>query len=89
MEAGNVFVRIAQLQLLKNVVPHLPGGAGGEGRDGMIGKMRAQPAQLPVFGAEFVPPFRNAMRFVDGEKANRHALSQSTVSSRANRSGER
>ena len=39
VKAGNVLVGLAQLQLLQNVVPHVPRGAGREGRDGAIRKM--------------------------------------------------
>ena len=74
MKAGNVFVRIAQLQLVKNVVPHPLGGAGGEGRNGTVGKMRAQTAQLPVFRAKLMPPLRDAMGFVNREKRDRYTL---------------
>ena len=42
MEAGDVFVRLAELELLQDVVPHAAGGAGGEGGDGLIRKMLAQ-----------------------------------------------
>ena len=74
VKAGNVLVRIAQLQLMKNVVTHSPGGAGGKGRDGTIRKVRSQPAQLPVFGTKLMPPFGDAMRFIDGEESDGHSL---------------
>ena len=73
MEAGDVLVRVAQAELLQDVVPHLAGGAGRERRDRVIRKQLAQAAQLPVFRTKLVPPFGNAMRFVDGEKRQRHA----------------
>ena len=41
---------------------------------GLIGKMLAQRAQLPVLRPELVAPLRNAMRFVDGEEGDRNAL---------------
>src|SRR5215469_6032728 len=34
--------------------------------------MRAQAAQLAVFWAKLMPPFRNAVRLVDGKKGYRH-----------------
>ena len=74
MKAGDVFVRFAQLKLVNDVVAHALRGAGGECGDGTVGKMDSQAAQLAVFGAKLVSPFRNAMRFVDGEKRDRHAL---------------
>ncbi len=74
MKAGNVFVRIAQLKLIKDVVPHPPGGARRKSGDGPVRKMGAQAAQLAVFGAKFVPPFRDAVRLIDGEECDRNAL---------------
>ncbi len=68
MKAGNVFMRLAQRKLPNDVMPHVLRGAGREGRDGAIRKMIAQAAQQAVFGAKLVAPFRNAMRFVNGEK---------------------
>ena len=44
VKAGNIFVGLAHLQLMKNVVPHALRGAGRKGRDGAVGKMRAQRA---------------------------------------------
>ena len=41
VEAGDVLVRIAQPELFQNVVPHAPGGAGGERGDGLIGEVLA------------------------------------------------
>jgi hypothetical protein len=73
VEAGDVFVRVAELKLLQNIVPHALGGAGGEGGDRLVGKVLAQRAQLAVLGAEFVAPFGDAVGFVDGEERQRHA----------------
>ena len=39
VKAGNIFVRMAHLQLMKNVMAHSLRGAGGEGRDRAIRKM--------------------------------------------------
>ena len=44
MEAGDVEIGLAHLQLLQNVVPDLPRRAGGEGRDRKLRKAGAQPA---------------------------------------------
>ena len=74
MEAGDVFVRIAKLELLEDIVAHAPGGAGGEGGDGLIGKVLPQRAELAVLGAKLVAPFGDAVGFVDGEKSQRNAL---------------
>ena len=71
MEAGDVEMRIAHLQLLQNVVPHLPRRAGGEGRNRKLGKARAQSAELAVVGPELVAPLGNAMRLIDRKKSYR------------------
>ena len=68
MKAGNVLVGIAKLELIQNVMPHAPGRAGRKCRDGTIGKVTAQTAQLPVLGTKLMSPFGDAMRFVDGEE---------------------
>ena len=73
MKAGDAAVRIAESKLSNDVMPHTLRGAGGEGGDGAVGKMRAQAAELAVFGSEFVAPLRNAMRFVNRKKQNRNA----------------
>src|ERR1700686_4628004 len=73
-KAGNVLVRIAQAELLDNVVANALGGAGGERRDGVVGKEFAELAELAVLRTEFVTPFGNAMRFIDGEKGERQAF---------------
>ena len=67
MEAGDVFVGLAELELFDDVVADVLGGAGGEGGDGAIGEMGAQIIELAVFGAEFVAPFGDAVGFVDYE----------------------
>ena len=67
-KAGDVSVRIAQAELLDDVVANALGGAGGEGGDGTIGEEFAEAAKLPIFGAEVMAPFGDAMCFVDGEK---------------------
>ena len=68
MEADDILVRLAQLELLQNIVPHAPRGAGREGCDGAIGKVAPQTAQLPVVRPEFMPPLRDTVRLVDGKK---------------------
>ena len=70
VKAGNVLIRLAQAQLLQNVVADAARGAGRERGDGLIRKIFAQRAELPVLRTEFVAPFGDAMRFVDGKKCN-------------------
>ncbi len=73
MEAGDVLVGIAQAELTQDVVANRFCRARGEGRDGVIREKFPQSPELPVFRAKFMSPFRNAVRFVDGEKRQRHA----------------
>src|ERR1019366_827095 len=74
VEAGDVFVGIAKLELMDDVVPHTLRGARSERGNGAVGKMDPQAAQLAVFRAELVAPLRDAVRFVNGEERDRHAL---------------
>ena len=73
MEAGNVLVRIRELQLLQDVMADAAGGAGRKRGNRTVREMRAQFAQLPVFRPELVAPFGDAVRFVNCEERNRHA----------------
>ena len=57
VKAGNVLVRIAQAELVNDVVPDPACGAGGKGSDGKVREMDAQRAELPVIGPELVSPF--------------------------------
>ena len=68
METGNVFVGIAQFELRQNVVPHVTRRACRKRRNGTIGELSPQAAQLPVLGAELVSPLGNAVGLIDGEK---------------------
>ena len=68
MKAGNVFVRITQMELPDDVVPHPPRRARREGRDGAIRKFLPQARQISVIGTEFMSPFRNTVCFVDRKK---------------------
>ena len=89
MKTGNVFVRIAKLQLVQNVVPHAPRRAGRERRDRAIRKLLAQAAQLAVFRTKLMAPFRDTVSFVNRKEGCRHRLEPISVSPRASRSGER
>ena len=77
VKAGNIFIRSTQLKLRQNVMPHMPSSAGRKRRNGMIGKVPAQPVQLPVFRTEFVSPLGNAVSFVDGEERDGNFLQPS------------
>ncbi len=74
MKAGNVFIRLAEMELGENVGADMFGCAGGEGGDRAVGKALAQAAELAVLGTEFVSPLGDAVGFVDGEKRDGHLL---------------
>ena len=74
MKTRDVFKRLAQPQLLNNVVPNALRGARRERRDRLVREQLPQAAQLAILRPEIVPPFRNTMRFVNREEGNRHAL---------------
>src|SRR5712692_9889733 len=74
MEAGDVLVRVAQPELIDNIVTHALGGACSKSCDVAVGKMEPEAAQLPVFRSKLVPPLRDAVRLVNGEKRDRDAL---------------
>ena len=69
-ETGDGFQRIAEFELLDDVVADLLRGAGGEGGDRAIWEERAKLAELAVFGAEIVSPLGDAVGFVDGEEGD-------------------
>ena len=68
VEAGDKAARLAQMQLLDNVLAHPGGGGGGQGHHRHAGKERAQLGKLPVFGPEIVAPFADAMGLVHGDQ---------------------
>ena len=63
-----MFVRIAQTELLDDVMADALGGAGGKGGDRAVGEKFAEAAELAIFGAEVVAPLGDAMGFVNGEE---------------------
>src|SRR5262249_37076738 len=74
MEAGDVLVRLAELELRQDVVPHAARSAGGEGGDRLIREGLAERAELALFGAGLGGPFGNAVCLVDSEERERYAL---------------
>src|SRR6202521_2333704 len=73
-KAGDVFVGIAEAELLDDVVADALGGAGGESGDGAGGEKFAEAAELAELGPEFMPPLGNTMGFVDGEEGDGQGL---------------
>src|ERR1700726_4180472 len=58
VKTRNVFVRIAQLKLVDDVVADSLSGTGSKSRNWPLRKIGAQRVQLTVFWAEFVTPLR-------------------------------
>ena len=72
MKAGDITIRLAHLQLLDNVVPHLPRRARRKRRNRQRRKTRAQAAQQPIVRTKLMSPLRNAMRLIYRKKAHRN-----------------
>src|SRR5580704_2790706 len=72
VKTRDVFVGIAQLKLVNNIVTHSLSRTRGESCNGLFRKIGAQRAHLSVLRPEFVAPFRNAVRLVNHKKRNRH-----------------
>ncbi len=62
--------RVAQLEALDDVIGDPRRGGRGEGQPSRAGKGRQVGPQLAVLGSEVVAPLRDAVRLVDGEKAD-------------------
>src|SRR6266568_4171913 len=74
MKAGDVLLRIAEPQLMKDIVPHPAGCACGEGGNRLVWKIDPQAVQLAVFRTEFMSPFGNAVRLINGEVRDTNLL---------------
>ena len=72
-KAGDVLVRIAQAELIDDVVADPLGGAGSESGDWAVGKELAEAAELAILGPEVVAPFGDAMCLIDREERDGHA----------------
>ena len=70
VETGDVARGILQVQLPDDVAAHALGGRGGERHHRHVGENFAQRRKLPVFRAEIVSPFADAMRLVNGEEVD-------------------
>ena len=73
MEAHHVFRGIFHVELRHDIMPDSAVALAVNAAIGVSETTRAG-AQTPVFRPEFVAPFGDAMRLIDGEKRQRHAL---------------
>ena len=67
VEVADEEFRDSQAELLGDVAAHVLGGGGGVGVDGGVGEELAEPVELPVLGAEVVPPVADAVGLVHGD----------------------
>src|SRR5260370_17474156 len=74
MKAGNIFMRIAQPELINDVMTHLPGGAGGKRSDRKAGETIARRAELPGLRTKFVAPLPPPMPLINGNTRDVHTL---------------
>ena len=70
IETRNMDARLAQGELLHDVLPDPLRGSGGEGSDRHLGKSRAYAMELAILRTEVMTPVRNAMRLVDDQRGN-------------------
>ena len=69
VEAGLVDVGVEDAEVLLDVVLDLGGRGGGQGDDGVLPDAVDDVPEPAVFRPEVMPPFGNAVGFVDGEEA--------------------
>ena len=72
VEAGDMQSRLAQGELIHDVLPHARGGGGREREHRHRRKVFAQPCETAVLGAKIMAPFRDAMRLINRESAQAH-----------------
>ena len=68
VERGNEYPGVVQMELPDDIFARDFVGGGGQGDDGHLRKLPVQNPHLCIFRTEIMPPLRNAMRLVDGEK---------------------
>ena len=61
--------RILQVELPDDVIPNPGGGRRSQRHEGQVSELFPEQGQLPVFGAEVMPPFADAMGLI-----HRHLL---------------
>ena len=67
VEGGDELIGVAYRQRGLDVAADAVGGRGGNRQADGVGQAAAHPHQLAIVGAEVMAPFRDAMRFVDGQ----------------------
>ncbi len=76
VEALHELARVLQLQARDDLAPRGGVGRGRERDARYAGVTFSEHRELQVFGAEVVPPLRDAMRLVDGEQRELHGIEQ-------------
>jgi hypothetical protein len=67
-EAGDEGFRLVQGELLDDVAADPVGGRGRQGDRGRVAQQAAEIAELGIIGAKIMPPFADAVRFVDRQQ---------------------
>ena len=62
--------RVAQVELVDDVLADRLGGGGREGVEGGLRELVADRRELPVLGSKIVPPVADAVGFIDGKRAH-------------------
>ena len=73
VEAGDEFIRRGKFERGANILPDPGGGGGSERQANRLGEALAHFDEHAIFRAKVVTPFRDAVRFVDGEQIYFHA----------------
>ena len=70
VEAGHKDLRLAEAQMLDDVLPHAFGGGRRERHERNVGEPLAQLRDLAILGTEIMPPLGNAVGLVDRDRAD-------------------
>jgi hypothetical protein len=79
VERAEVEIGPAEAECRGDVLADFGSSAAGQGDDGRFSEGEAEPAQGAIGRTKIVPPFGDAMGFVDGEKSRGHAMLSEAV----------
>ena len=76
VETGDEFIRGRKFERVANILPHARRGGGGERETNRLREALAHFDELTILGTKVVPPFRDAVRLVDGEAIYLYRIEQ-------------
>ncbi len=76
VETGDEFVGGRELERCANILPDARGGGGSQCQANRVRKSFSHFNDLPVFGTEIVPPFRDTVRFINREAIHLNGIKQ-------------